>query len=112
MRKTALAVALLLCAPIASAHTTKDFVFRCSQEQEVAACAVKIKEVIRRLENPPPGRAIVKLCLPPDMSDEMLVAEVTYWIDEQGSRYDNRDEDESIAAALVALYSCGGPKGL
>ena len=106
----ALGVALSLMAGAASAGTTKDFLYRCSIDE--AACAAKIKTVRRVLEQPPPGRIAPKLCYPSGMSDEGLVGEVTYWIDEQVPSLDHKDEADSITAALMALYACSGIKGL
>jgi hypothetical protein len=40
-----------------------------------------------------------------------LVGEVTYWIDSQMPSWDNKDEFDSIAAALTALYACDGAGG-
>lgn len=112
MRSTAilLALAALLLATAASARTTKSFLDRC--ETDEAACLAKIKEVRRMLEVPPPGKTPVKICFPSGMSDEGLVFEVTYWIAEQYPPMDNKDENESISAALVSLYNCSGIKGL
>lgn len=108
------AVLLGLCAALlattASARTTKEFLYRC--ETDEAACLTKIKEVRRLLEVPPPGKTPVKLCLPTGMDDETLVFEVTYWIGEQYPPMDNKDENESIGAALTSLYTCTGIKGL
>ena len=111
MRWGALALGLAwgLYSGPAWAGTTKDFLFRCSTDE--AGCATKIRNVRRALETPQAGRAIVKLCVPTGMSDEGLVGEVTYWIDEQSPPLDNKDEFDSIAAALTALYACGGLKG-
>lgn len=109
MRGLLTSVALVCFATIAHAHTTKDLLFRCAQD--ATACAAKIKEVQHRMEFPPPGRPVTKVCLPNDLADEDLAHAVTEWIDEQGSRYDNREDDESIAAALQALYPCTGAKG-
>jgi hypothetical protein len=103
-------LALALASGAAHAGTTKDFLYRCSTDE--AGCAAKIKAARRMLEQPPPGRTPVKLCLPASMSDEGLVGEVTYWIDEQSPPLDNKDEFDSIAAALTALYTCSGIKGL
>ena len=110
--RTALTFGLSLAlAQIAWAATTKDFLYRCSTDE--AGCAAKIKEVARVIQNPPPGqRAPAQLCFPSGLSDEGLVGEVTYWIDEQVPSLDNKNEFDSIAAALTALYSCGGVKGL
>ena len=105
----ALGLATCLCSNFAWAGTTKDFLYRCSTDE--AGCAAKIRNVQRLMETPPLGRAPVKLCLPNSMSDEGLVGEVTYWIDEQTPPLDNKDEFDSIAAALTALYTCGGIKG-
>jgi hypothetical protein len=111
MRWTALALGLAwgICANSAWAGTTKDFLYRCSTDE--TACATKIRNVLRTLETPPLGRAPVKLCLPSSLSDEGLVGEVTYWIDEQTPPLDNKDEIDSITAALTALYTCSGIKG-
>ncbi len=104
-----LAFTICLAASTALAHTTKDLLFRCSQD--AAACAAQIKDVRHRMEFPLAGRPVTKVCLPDDIGDDELVRAVTAWLDEQGSRYDNREDDESIAAALGALYSCTGVKG-
>lgn len=110
-RTLALGLALSIMAFEASAATTKDFLYRCSQDE--TRCAARIKEVARIIQNPPPGqRAPAQLCFPPGMSDDGLVGEVTYWIGEQVPSLDNKNEFDSIAAALIALYSCGGVKGL
>lgn len=105
-----LASCAVLFATAASARTTKAFLDRC--ETDEAACLAKIKEVRRMLEVPPPGKAPQKLCLPSGLSDEGFVFEVTYWIAEQYPPMDNRDENDSIATALISLYSCSGIKGL
>ncbi len=113
MRTTAIALGLglSLLASAASAATTKDFIYRCSTDER--GCAAKIKEVRRVIENPPPGqRAPVRICFPSGLSDEGLSQEVAYWIDEQVPSWDNRNEFDSIADALVALYACDGIKGL
>jgi hypothetical protein len=114
MRQTLMVLALglsLASAHEASAATTKDFLYRCSTDE--AGCAAKIREVARVIQNPPPGqRAPAQLCFPSGLSDEGLVGEVTYWIDEQVPSLDNKSEFDAIAAALTALYSCGGVKGL
>jgi hypothetical protein len=106
----ALGVALSLAAGAAYAASTKDFLYRCSTDE--AGCAAKIKRTKELLEHPPKGGTSVRLCMPSGMSDEGLVGEVTYWIDEQMPSLDNKDEADSIAAALVSLYSCGGYKEL
>jgi hypothetical protein len=108
---TALAFGLGLAgAHDASAATTKDFLYRCSTDE--AGCAAKIKQVARVMQNPPPGqRGPAQLCFPSGLSDEGLVGEVTHWIDEQVPSLDNKNDFDSIAAALTALYSCGGVKG-
>ena len=114
MRQTLMVLAFGLS--LASAHealaaTTKDFLYRCSTDE--AGCATKIKQVARVIQNPPPGqRAPAQLCFPSGLSDEGLVGEVTQWIDEQVPSLDNKNDFDSIAAALTALYSCGGVKGL
>jgi hypothetical protein len=96
---------------VAAAATTKDFLYRCSIDE--VRCAARIKEVARAIQNPPPGqRAPAQLCFPRGLSDEGLAGEVTHWIDEQVPSLDNKDEFDSIAAALTALYSCGGIQGL
>lgn len=112
MRWTTVVLGLcaLLIASEASARTTKEFLYRCETDQ--AACATKIKEARRLVEVPPPGRAPTKLCLPAGMDDETLVFEVTYWIGEQFPPMDNKDENESLTAALTALYACNGIKGM
>jgi hypothetical protein len=110
-RIAALGLALSMIAIDAHAASTKDFLYRCSQDE--TRCAARIKEVARVIQNPPPGqRAPAQLCFPPGMSDDGLVGEVTYWIGEQVPSLDNKDEFDSIAMALTALYSCGGIKGL
>lgn len=101
-----LLTALTLVVSTTEAHTTKDLLFRCTQD--ATSCASKIKEVRHRMEYPPAGRPVTKVCWPDDIGDDELVRAVTGWIDEQGSRYDNREDDESIAAALGALYPCSG----
>lgn len=94
----------------ALAATTKDFLYRCSTDE--TRCAARIKEVARIIQNPPPGqRAPAQLCFPSGLSDEGLVGEVTHWIDEQVPSLDNKNDFDSIAAALTALYSCGGVRG-
>jgi len=113
MRWKAIAAGLALClsASAASAATTKDFVYRCSVDSR--GCATKIKEVRRVIETPPPGqRPPVRICFPPGLTDEGLADEVTYWIDEQVPSWDHKNEFDSIAAALTALYACDGIKGL
>ncbi len=110
-RTLALGLTLSIIAFEASAATTKDFLYRCSQDE--TRCAARIKEVARVMQNPPPGqRAPAQLCFPTGMSDDGLVGEVTYWIGEQVPSLDNQNEFDSIAAALLALYACGGVKGL
>ena len=107
MRTSAIVLGFLASAVanIASAATTKDFLFRCAQDER--RCAAQIKEVARVIERPPPGqRAPVRICFPAGLSDEGLVGEVTYWIDSQMPSWDNKDEFDSIAAALTALYAC------
>jgi hypothetical protein len=107
----ALGLSLAIGADVASAATTKDFLYRCSIDED--RCAARIKEVARVIQNPPPGqRAPAQLCFPKGLSDEGLVGEVTHWIGEQVPALDNKDEFDSIAAALTALYSCGGIQGL
>jgi hypothetical protein len=108
---TAFGLTLAVLANAASAATTKDFIYRCSTDE--VGCAAKIKDVRRVIENPPPGqRAPARICFPPGLSDEGLANEVAMWIDEQVPAWDNRNEFDSIADALVALYSCDGVKGL
>jgi hypothetical protein len=114
MRWTLIALAFglsLVAAHVVSAATTKDFLYRCSTDED--GCAAKIRQVARVIQNPPPGqRAPAQLCFPSGLSDEGLVGEVTHWIGEQVPSLDNKNEFDSIAAALTALYSCGGIKGL
>jgi len=106
----ALGLGLGLLADAASAAATRDFLYRCSTDQ--AGCAARIKEVRRVIENPPPGqRAPAQLCLPSGLSDEGLADEVSQWIDAQVPSLDNKNDFDSIAAALTALYSCGGVRG-
>jgi hypothetical protein len=107
----ALGLALGLTANAATAATTKDFIYRCSTDSR--GCAAKIKEVGRIIENPPPGqRAPARICFPAGLSDDGLADEVANWIDAQVPAWDNRNEFDSIADALVALYACDGLKGL
>ena len=113
MRWTLMALAFglsLAAAHQAFAATTKDFLYRCSTDE--AGCAAKIRQVARVMQNPPPGqRGPAQLCFPSGLSDDGLVGEVTQWIDEQVPSLDNKNDFDSIAAALTALYSCGGVKG-
>jgi hypothetical protein len=109
MRKLALALLTFsLAANTAHARSTGDFLEDCSRDE--SACAVEIKAVIKRLEIGQPADRR-KLCLPQTMSDEGLAGEVTYWIGEQMPPLDRQDAAESIAAALVALYSCDRMRG-
>jgi hypothetical protein len=112
MRATAVAFGLFMSvfADAVFAATTKDFLYRCSLDER--RCAAKIKEVARVIERPPPGqRAPVRICFPSGLSDEGLAGEVTYWIDSQMPSWDNKDEFDSIAAALAALYACDAATG-
>ena len=101
-------VALAATAGAASANTTRNFLDRCASDE--ARCAADIHAARRALEKGPDARK--KLCIPVGLSDEELVASVTNWIDEQIPSMNHKQEAESIAAALVALYSCTGIKGL
>lgn len=109
MRLT-LAIVGLICGLLtgaASAATTKDFLYRCSMDK--SRCAAKIKDVHSAIENPPRGqRAPAQLCFPSTVTDEDLADAVTSWIDDQVPALDNKNDFDSIAAALYALYSCGG----
>ena len=102
MRCALLALALLATPNLAHARTTGDFLDRCAMDE--AWCAKEIGDARRALE------ARKKLCMPQGLSDEGLVGEVTYWIGEQIPSMDHKPHVESIAAALVALYSCDRPK--
>ena len=108
MRWIALAlVALIATTNAASARSTRNFLDRCATDE--ARCADDIKAARRALEYGPDARK--KLCMPAGMTDEGLVGEVTYWIGEQVPSLDHKEAAESIAAALVALYSCDRPRG-
>lgn len=106
-----LSLALSVFVAPASAATTKDFLYRCSLDAK--ACADKIREVARVIERPPPGqRAPVRICFPTGQSDNELADGVMSYIDGQSPPWDNRNDFDSIAAALAALYACDGIKGL
>jgi hypothetical protein len=102
------AVALIAATSAASARTTRAFLDRCANDD--AWCAKEIKDARRAVEQGIQARK--KLCFPQGLSDEGLVGEVTYWIGEQIPSLDHEPDAESIAAALVALYGCDGPRGL
>jgi hypothetical protein len=103
MRKTALALlALAVTAGTAEARSTANFLDMCAADE--VACAKEIKDARRALEHGPRER--LRFCMPAGMTDEGLVFEVTYWISEQSPAMDRKEAAESIAAALVALYSC------
>ncbi len=106
-----IAVSLFALFAATQAHawtgTTRAFLDRC--EQDEAWCAHEIADARRAMERG--VEAGKKICLPPDMSEETLVFEITYWIGEQFPSMDHRPHAESIAAALVAVYGCSGPKG-
>jgi hypothetical protein len=104
---TLLATAAALPA-YAWSGTTRDFLDRC--EQDESWCAREIGEARRAVERGVEARK--KICIPPGMSEETLVFEVTYWIGEQVPSMDHRPHAESIAAALVAVYACDRPKGM
>ncbi len=100
-------LALIAVTGSAFARSTRDFMDACAAD--VAACAIEIKSVGNSLqEGPLIDRE--KLCYPPGMSDEGLVGEVTYWIDEQVPSLEQQDDVKSIGAALIALYACGQVK--
>ena len=107
-----MALSLLAVAATTSAHawsgSTRDFLDRCERDQ--SWCAREIDEARRAVERGPEARK--RTCIPPGMSEEGLVNEVTYWIGEQVPSMDYRPHAESIAAALVSLYACDRPKGL
>jgi hypothetical protein len=106
-----LALALSAFVMPVTAATTKDFLYRCALDGK--ACADKIREVARVIERPPPGqRAPVRICFPAGQSDDDLAEAVTAYIDNQSPPWDNRNDFDSIAAALTALYACDGIKGL
>jgi hypothetical protein len=103
MHRLAIALAALtVAACTAQARSTQDFLDACAKDE--AACAREIHAARRALEQGPRER--LRFCMPPGMSDEALVFEVTYWISEQSPSWDRKESAESIAAALVALYSC------
>ena len=107
-------IALTLLATVAAlpafawSGTTRDFLERC--EQDESWCTREIADARRAVERGVEARK--KICVPPGMSDETLVSEVTYWIGEQVPSMDHRPHAESIAAALVAVYGCDRPKGM
>lgn len=107
-----MALSLLAVTAVTSAYawsgSTRDFLDRC--ERDEAWCAREIAEARRAIERGPEARK--RICLPPGITDEGLVFEVTYWIGEQIPSMDHRPHAESIAAALVSLYGCDRPKGL
>ncbi len=107
-----IALSLLAVLTPASAHawagSTRDFLFRC--EQDEAWCAREIGDARQAVERGVEARK--KICIPSGMSNDALVFEVTYWIGEQIPSMDHRPHAESIAAALVAVYACDRPKGL
>lgn len=103
MRSTYVALALLLATAFAAqARSTQDFLEMCQTDE--AACLREIQHAKRALEQGPRER--MRFCTPPAMQDETMVFEVTYWIGEQTPSWDRKEAAESIAAALVALYSC------
>ncbi len=107
------ALSLLVTAIVATpayswSGSTRDFLERC--EQDEGWCSREIGEARRAVERGVEARK--KICIPPGISDETLVSEVTYWIGEQVPSMDYRPHAESIAAALVAVYACDRPKGL
>jgi hypothetical protein len=106
-----IAVAAIAIATMTSAlfaRTTGAFLDRCASDE--AWCAKEIKDARLAVEKGVQARK--KLCFPPGLTDEGLVGEVTYWIGEQIPSLDHEPDAESIAAALVALYGCDGPRGL
>jgi len=107
-----IALSLLAALAVASAYawsgSTRDFLYRC--EQDEAWCAREISDARRAVERGVEARK--KVCFPPGQSDEGLVFEVTYWIGEQIPSMDHRPHAESVAAALVSLYGCDRPKGI
>ena len=109
MRKMVLALfALAVTAAAVQARTTQEFTDRC--EIDEATCAKEIKDARRALEQGPRER--MRICVPASLTDEDLVAEVTRWISEQSPALDRKEAAESIAAALVALYSCDRPRSI
>ena len=102
------AVALIVATSTASARTTRAFLDLCASDE--SWCAKEIKDARRAVEQGVQARK--KLCIPQGLTDEGLVGEVTYWIGEQIPSLDHEPDAESIAAALVALYGCDGPRGL
>lgn len=102
MRAFAITFALLLTACSAQARSTEAFLDMCQANE--TACANEIRAARRALEQGPRER--MRFCMPPGMSDETMVFEVTYWISEQQPSWDRKEAAESIAAALVALYAC------
>jgi hypothetical protein len=102
------AIALAAITSAASARTTRAFLDRCSDD--AAWCAKEIKDARRAVEQGVQARK--KLCLPQGLSDEDLANAVTGWIAEQIPSLNHEPDAESIAAALVALYGCDGPRGL
>lgn len=110
MRWVALSVLAVIAMTAANAWSgsTRDFLDRC--ERDEAWCAREIGDARRAVERGPEARK--RICIPPGITDEGLVSEVTYWIGEQVPSLDHRPHAESIAAALVSLYGCDRPKGL
>ncbi|MBP6013812.1 MAG: hypothetical protein KBA31_16410 [Alphaproteobacteria bacterium] len=109
MRKTTLAlIALAVAAGTAQARSTQAFLDMCASDE--VACAREIKDARRALEQGPRER--LRICIPPGMSDDGLVGEVTHWISERSPELDREEAAESIAAALVALYSCDRPRSI
>jgi hypothetical protein len=103
MRNIALALAAVaMTAGTAYAYSTDYFIDRCQSDR--TWCAAEISKARRALEQGPRER--MRFCIPTGMTDEGLVDEVVYWIGEQWPSWDRKEAAESIAAALVALYSC------
>jgi hypothetical protein len=103
MRTLALALAAFAVTAItAHARSTQDFLDACATDE--TSCAREIKDARRALEQGPRER--IRFCLPAGLTDEGLVGEITSWISEQSPALDRKEAAESIAAALVALYSC------
>ena len=102
------AIALAAMTSAVSARTTRAFLDRCSSDDNW--CATEIKNARRAVEQGVEARK--KVCIPQGLSDAALTNAVTSWIDEQIPSMDHKPDAESIAAALVALYGCDGPRGL
>jgi hypothetical protein len=102
------AIALAIMTGSASARTTRAFLDRCADDN--AWCAKEIKDARRAVEQGIQARK--KLCIPQGLSDDDIASAVTRWIDDQIPSLNHEPDAESIAAALVALYGCDGPRGL